>query len=125
MKKRILLVDNNPDTIGVLCLELRVLGYEVIAASNGAEAVEKADAEVPDIIVMEIRLPRMDGFEAMRIIRNNTKTRSILALASTTMIMFEDKQKCFTAGFNGYIAKPFTHKQLGAALNDLLKNRAD
>jgi len=125
MKKRILLVDNNPDTIGVLCLELGVLGYEVIVASNGAEAVEKADAEVPDIIVMEIRLPRMDGFEAMRIIRNNTKTRSILALASTTMIMFEDKQKCFAAGFNGYIAKPFTHKQLGAALNDLLKNRAD
>ena len=125
MKKRVLLVDNHPDTIDVICLELSFLGYDVIVATNGAEAVEKAGAELPDIIVMDIRLPSMDGFEAMRRIHGNAKTRSIPLLAATTMAMRGDKQKCLAAGFNGYIAKPFTHIELGAVLKDLLTDRAD
>jgi CheY-like chemotaxis protein len=126
MRRRVLLVDNHPDTIEVMCLELRFLGYEVIVATDGAEAVEKAGAEAPDIIVMDVCLPGIDGFEAMSIIRNNTtKTQSILVLASTAMARPGDKQKCLAAGFNGYIAKPFTHKELGTALKDLLKDRID
>jgi|SRR5919106_6988176 CheY-like chemotaxis protein len=125
MKKRVLLVEDDPGTIEVMCLELGFLGYEVIVATNGAEAVEKAGAEVPDVIVMDIRLPRMDGFQALRNIRGNPKTQFILALASTAMALSGDMERCLEAGFNGYIAKPFTHKELGAALKDLLRDRAD
>lgn len=125
MKKRVLLVEDDAGTIEVMCLELRFLGYEVIVATDGAEAVEKAGAEVPDIILMDIRLPRMNGFQAARSIRDNPKTRSIPLLASTAMAMPGDKERCLAAGFNGYIAKPFTHRQLGTALNDLLKDKEE
>lgn len=122
MKKRVLLVEDDPGTIDVLCLELGFLGYEVIVAIDGAEAVQKAGAELPDIIVMDIRLPRTDGFQAMKSIRDNPKTQSIPLLAATAMAMPGDKERCLAAGFNGYIAKPFTYKELGAALEDLLKD---
>jgi len=125
MKKRVLLVEDDPGTIDVMCQELSFLGYEVILARNGAEALEKASAETPDIIVMDIRLPRMDGFQAMTGLRSNSHTRSIPVLASTAMAMPGDKEKCLAAGFNGYIAKPFTHRELGVALKDLLTNGPD
>ena len=122
MKKRVLLVEDDPGTIEVMCQELGFLGYEVVLARTGTEALEKAGTETPDIIVMDIRLPRMDGFQAIEGIRSNSHTRSIPVLASTAMAMPGDKEKCLAAGFTGYIAKPFTHKELGFALKEMLKN---
>ena len=121
MKTRVLLAEDDPGTIDVMCEELAFLGYEVILARNGAEALKKAATEMPDIIVMDIRLPRMDGFQAMQGLRSNSRTRSIPVLASTAMAMPGDKEKCLVAGFDGYLAKPFTHKDLGAAIKGLLK----
>jgi CheY-like chemotaxis protein len=122
MKRRVLLAEDDPGTIDVMCLELGFLGYEVTVATDGIQAVEKASAEMPDIILMDIRLPKMNGFQAMTSIRENPKTQSIPLLASTAMAMPGDKERCLAAGFNGYIAKPFTHKELGAALEGLLKD---
>ncbi len=121
MKKRILLVEDNPATIDVVQKELEFLGYEYASVQDGKEAVEKAASYMPDLIIMDISLPKMDGFEASAAIRKNPKTGSIPILAATARALPGDKEKCLQAGCNDYIAKPFTHRELGAALKKLMK----
>ena len=125
MKKRVLLAEDHPGTIEVMQLELEVLGYEVIVAQDGLEAVEKASAEPPDLIVMDMLMPKMNGFQAAAWIRKNPKTQNIPILAATALARPGDREQCLESGCNGYIAKPFTHKQLGAAIERILEPRAD
>lgn len=123
MKKRVLLAEDHPGTIEVMQQELEVLGYEVTVAENGLEAVEKATAEVPDVIVMDMLMPIMNGFEAASQIRQNPKTKNIPILASTALARPGDREKCLGSGCSGYITKPFTHRQLGAAINELFEGQ--
>jgi CheY-like chemotaxis protein len=125
MKQRILLVEDNPGTIDVMRQELEVLGYDVTVAKNGVEAVEMATTSLPDLIVMDIIIPKIDGLQAATQIRQNAKTRSIPILAATAMAMPGDREKCLAGGCDGYIAKPFTYRELGAAIQKLLDKRAE
>jgi CheY-like chemotaxis protein len=99
MTTKVLLVEDDPGTVDVMSVELQFLGYAVTVASDGAEAVEKALAEVPDIILMDIRLPKLDGFQALTSIRANPKTRSIPLLAVTAMVAPGFEERCLAAGF--------------------------
>ena len=121
MKKKILLVEDNPATVDVIQKELEFLGYESIVAWDGKEGVEKAVSHLPDLIIMDISLPKMDGLEASSLIRKNPKTQSIQILAATARALPGDREKCIEAGCNDYIAKPFTHRELGAVIKKLLK----
>ena len=121
MRARILLVEDDPGTVDVMRQELKFLGYEVTMAVNGVEAVEMALSQLPDLIVMDIRLPKMDGLRATTLIRDNPKTGSIPILAATVNALPGDREKCLEAGCDGYIAKPFTHRELGAEIKKLLK----
>jgi CheY-like chemotaxis protein len=124
MKRKILLVEDNPGTIEVMTQELGFLGYEVAVVTNGAEALERLESYTPDLVIMDIRMPKMDGFRAAAGIRTNPNTRNIPLLASTAMAMPGDREKCLGSGFDGYIAKPFTHKELGAAIDALLGSKS-
>ena len=121
MKKKILLIEDNPATIDVIQKELEFLGYESVVAEDGKEGVEKATSYLPDLIIMDISLPKMDGLEASTAIRKNLKTQTIPILAATARALPGDKEKCLQAGCDDYIAKPFTHRELGAAIKKLLK----
>lgn len=121
MKRKILLVEDNPATIDVIQKELEFLGYESVVAEDGKEGVEKASSYLPDLIIMDISLPKMDGLEASTAIRKNPKTQTIPILAATARALPGDKEKCLQAGCDDYIAKPFTHRELGAAIKKLLK----
>ncbi len=121
MKKRVLLVEDNPATIDVLQKELSFLGYDSIVAEDGKQAVEKAASLLPDLIIMDISLPKMDGLEATSAIRKNPKTQSIPVLAATARALPGDKEKCIQSGCDDYLAKPFSHRELGAAIKKLLK----
>lgn len=121
MKKKILLIEDNPATIDVIEKELEFLGYESVIAEDGKEGVEKATSYLPDLIIMDISLPKMDGLEASTAIRKNPKTQTIPILAATARALPGDKEKCLQAGCDDYIAKPFTHRELGAAIKKLLK----
>ncbi len=120
MKSLILLVEDNETTRDLVQTQLTFLGYRVTKAKNGAEAVAKAIAELPDLIVMDIQMPVMDGCQAAAQIRKEPKTQSIPILAATAKTMSGDKQKCLDSGCNDYIAKPFTHRQLQIAVEKLL-----
>ncbi|TAJ88780.1 response regulator [bacterium] len=121
MKKRILLVEDDSGTIDVMQSELKFLGYEVTVAENGLKAIEMAASELPDLIVMDIRLPKLDGLQATSLIRADPKTKNIPILAATVNALPGDREKCLEAGCDGYIAKPFTHRELGTAIQKLLK----
>lgn len=120
MKKRILLVEDSNDTLLILVHALKFLGYETMIARNGVEAVELAESENPELIIMDIMLPKMDGLEATAQIRNNPKTQFIPIIAATAMALPGDREKCLRAGCDGYISKPFTYKDLGHAIDKLL-----
>ena len=117
----VLLVEDRAATVDVLKLELVALGYEPIVARNGNAAVELAISEAPDLIIMDISLPGLDGFQATAMIRSNPKTSSIPIFAATARALPSDKQECLESGCNGYIAKPFTHLELGAEIKRLLQ----
>ncbi|HKA32999.1 MAG TPA: response regulator [Candidatus Binatia bacterium] len=120
-KKRILLVEDNPATVDVVQKELEFLGYDAITADTGDKAVAMAEEQLPDLIIMDISLPGMDGLQATALIRKNPKTQSIPVLAATARALPGDREKCIQSGCTDYIAKPFTHRELGAALKKILQ----
>lgn len=119
MKKCVLLAEDHPDTVELVKFGLERLGYEVKVAINGQEAVEKATSERPDLIVMDMMLPVMDGLQATSEIRQNPKTKDIPVLAATALTRPGDEERFLTNGCNGYISKPFTCRQLDAAIKQL------
>lgn len=121
MSKKILLVEDNPATIDVITKELEFLGYEFMVAEDGKKAIDMSSSRSPDLIIMDISLPKMDGLQAATLIRKNPKTQSIPILAATARALPGDKEKCLAAGCDDYLAKPFTHRELGAAIKKLLK----
>ena len=124
MKKKILIAE---DDLDMLNLYEAVLSkdFEAIPATNGKEAVDLAVAEVPDLILMDIMMPVMDGLEATRLIRQNPKTRSIPIIAVTALGGRKDKEKCLQSGCDDYLSKPFTQftrLQLFSRIEKLLKS---
>jgi len=125
MKRKILLVEDHPANVEMLTMGLEFLGYAVTVAGDGNEAVEMAASQLPDLIVMDILLPNMNGLEAASRIRSNPKTKAIPILAATALAMPGDMEKCLESGCDAYLAKPFTPKQLAAAIEKLLKDRSE
>ncbi len=125
MKKKILIVEDNLDLIYVLRSQVQNLGYNSILAVNGKEAVDMAAIQQPDLILMDIMMPVMNGLQATRLIRENPKTRSIPILAVTALSSRKDKEKCLRSGCDDYLSKPFTQftrLQLGSRIEKLLKS---
>jgi two-component system alkaline phosphatase synthesis response regulator PhoP len=110
--KKALVVDDHPDMLEILTWQLSTLGFSVITANNGIEGVEKAIKEIPQLILMDIMLPKMDGREATRQIRSNPKTKDIPILAASALFMASDRRSCIEAGCSDYISKPFDPKEL-------------
>ena len=125
MKSLILLAEDSETTRDLVQTQLTFLGYRVTTAKNGAEAVAKAIAELPDLIVMDIQMPVMDGLLAASQIRKEPTTQVIPILAATAKTMSGDRQKCLDSGCDDYIAKPFTHKQLQFAIEKLLSKQSN
>ena len=122
MKKKILIVEDISDLRTILRTVVESLGYSSLLASNGREAVDMAAAELPDLIMMDIVMPEMDGLQATRLIRQNPKTSSIPILAVTALGVHKDRDDCLQSGCNDYIAKPFKFAQLILRIEKLLKS---
>ncbi len=114
-------MEDIPGLIHILQLEVQRLGYETILASNGEEAVEMADSQLPNLIMMDIMMPEMDGLEAARRIRENPQTGTIPIIAVTALSSRKDKQKCLDSGCDDYLCKPFTASQLASSITKLLE----
>ncbi len=110
--KKVLVVEDNPDMRKLLTLELEVLGYEPIAAGGGKEGIEKAISENPQLVLLDILMPDLDGREAARTLRANPKTKDIPIVAETALSNHRDLTSCLAAGCNDYLVKPFTYRDL-------------
>ncbi len=117
---KILIVEDNSDMVDMIKITLDHLGYDSITAKNGKEAVDMADYQLPDLILLDIMMPEMDGFEAARLIRQNPKTHSIPILAVTAKVLRKDREECLKNGCNDYISKPFTLEELVSKIEKLL-----
>jgi two-component system, cell cycle response regulator DivK len=120
---KVLLVDDNPGMRHVLRAQMEWVGFAAITAENGNEGVETAIAEKPDLILMDIMMPEMDGWEATRILRANPETKEIPILAITAMFRPADLQTCIDAGCDDYIVKPFTLDELLKKIKALVLKR--
>ncbi len=117
---KILIVEDIPDMVNMLQMMVEHWGYDYITATNGKEAVDMADYQLPDLILLDIMLPNMDGLEAARLIRQNPKTHSIPILAVTAKVFPKDREECLQNGCNDFLAKPFTHEELASKIERLL-----
>ncbi len=104
--KRILVVEDNETNMYLCCRILKSSGYEVIEARTGEEGVELAIKEKPDLIIMDIQLPGIDGYEATKRLRKLEADREIPIVALTSYAMAGDREKSLAAGCTGYLEKP-------------------
>ncbi len=111
-RKKTLIIEDDPDIIENLTYLLNIMGFAVVSASSGLEGVIKAIEEKPNLILMDIMLPVMDGREATRIIRCNPKTKDIPILAITALTNASDLSNCIEAGCSDYLVKPFSFQEL-------------
>ena len=112
MSKRILIVEDQEDLRGVLRTLLGGSGYEVIEAADGQAGVAKAQAERPDLILMDIQLPVLDGYDATRQIRANPNLEATPIIAVSSFAMKGDEEKARAAGCDHYVTKPYSPMQL-------------
>ncbi|HEY2065143.1 MAG TPA: response regulator [Gemmatimonadaceae bacterium] len=104
--KTVLLVEDNEDNRIVYSTILRHFGYDVSEALNGEEGIAKARAERPDLILMDISIPIIDGWEATQVLKHDPATRDIPIIALTAHALASDREKAMEVGCDGYLAKP-------------------
>jgi len=120
MSKRILIVEDTEDNRQILRDLMTSAGYELIEAEDGAAGVAMAAEHKPDLILMDIQLPVIDGYEATRRIKANQSLRHIPIIAVTSYALSGDEEKTRAAGCDGYVAKPFSPRQLLAKVRAFL-----
>ncbi len=116
---RILVVEDNPRNLKLVRDVLTYAGYEVIEATSGEDGVRLAAEEDPDLILMDLQLPGIDGAEALRQIRS--AERQVPVVAVTAFAMNNDRARAFDAGFDGYVEKPISVRALPQQVSDFLK----
>ncbi len=120
MSKRILVVEDQEDNRKIIRDLLLARGYAMLEATTGDEGLALAERERPDLILMDIQLPGLDGYEVTRRIKANPQLAHIPIIAVTSYALSGDDQKAFEAGCNGYVTKPFSPRQLLAKIKEYL-----
>ena len=118
---KILYVEDNPDNVYMLTRRLKKKGFEVLVAEDGQQGVEMAISELPDLILMDLSLPIMDGWEATKNIKANEKGKNIPIIALSAHAMEEHKKSAMEAGCNDYDTKPVDLKRLMSKISQFLK----
>ncbi len=121
MTRRILAVDDQEDNRRILRDLFGSVGYEVIEATTGEEAVALAEAGAPDLILMDIQLPGMDGYEATRRIKAIPALRHVPLIVVTSYALSGDETKAMAAGADAYVSKPYSPRALLAKVREYLK----
>jgi two-component system cell cycle response regulator DivK len=118
--KKVLVVEDNQDNREMVVKVLKHNGYRVIEAVNGEEAVKRAKAEKPDLILLDLYIPKMDGYEVTRRLKRDQGLQYIPIIALTAHAMKGDREKALAAGCDGYIAKPINVRELPIQIQHFL-----
>ena len=123
MKEKILIVEDNPRNMRLIEMALRAENYTLLKATDGEEALDMARRERPDLIIMDMRLPKMDGFEVTRKLRENLAFSHTPIIGVTAYAMKGDKEKVIECGCNAYLSKPINTRELPGAIAKMLRQR--
>ena len=118
--KKVLIIEDHADMRELLTWQIELMGFTPISAKQGKEGIEKALSEKPELIILDIMMPGMDGWEAAREIRVHAEMKDIPILAATALFRDSDLKNCIAAGCNGYIVKPFTFQELQGKVRELV-----
>jgi two-component system cell cycle response regulator DivK len=119
----ILIVEDNEKNLKLVRDVLRVKGYATIEATTAEDGIALANAHKPDLILMDIQLPGMNGIDALRVLRADSATAGIPAIAVTASVMQQDRNLITDAGFDGYVGKPINLKEFLDAVRTTLEQR--
>ena len=117
VNRTVMIVDDTEDVRELLRLQLTMLGCRVVEAANGREALEIASKESPELILMDLTMPVLDGIEATRLIRERAENSGVVIVALTALGCAESQQRAFAAGCNDYVHKPLGSEQLLSLLD--------
>jgi two-component system, cell cycle response regulator DivK len=118
--RRILVVEDNPTNLKLVRDVLTFSGYEVIEATTGEDGVRLAEEAEPDLILMDLQLPGIDGAEALRLIRSGERATTVPIIAVTAFAMNDDRTRAFRSGFDGYVEKPISVRALRQQVEDFM-----
>ena len=119
--KKVLICDDDPVILRLLQVNLEIEGYDVVIAHHGEEAVDKALAETPDLVILDIMMPRMDGYEACRQIRSHDETKEVPIVFLSARAQQSDIDKGRAYGVSDYLTKPFDPTDLLEVIERLTK----
>lgn len=123
-KKKILVVDDEKELVKLITFHMTISGYDVLSAKNGIEALEVCQRELPDLIILDIMLPRIDGWEVCRRLRQDPRTRNIPVIMLSALSELNDKLKGFNLGIDDYVTKPFSPRELVVRVKRVLARTA-
>src|SRR5688572_29421217 len=121
---RILAVDDTPENLEILRMRLEANGYEVVAAADGEEGLEKVRSLKPDLILLDIMMPKLDGIRVVRRLKADISLRSIPVILVTAKADTRDVVEGLDAGGDDYLTKPFDHRALVARVRSMLRQKA-
>lgn len=122
---KVLIIEDNQVNLKLACDFLRKTDYTLLTADNADQGIELARREQPDLILMDIRLPHIDGLAATRLLKEDTRTSGIKIVAVTAYAMKGDKERILAAGCDGYLAKPFRYAEFLALVKSFDPRYAD
>lgn len=117
---KILIIEDNPNNMKLAQLVLETSGHQVLQAGNALDGLDIARTHLPELVLMDIQLPGMDGLTATQLLKEDAKTSHIKVVALTAFAMKGDEEKMRKAGCDGYIAKPIRYKEFLATVDALL-----
>ena len=123
MTARVLVVEDTPANMKLVTVLLAKQGYEVIQARTAEDAIMIARSDPPDLVLMDMHLPGMDGLEATSILKSDETTRAIPVIAVTAMAMRGDEERIRAAGCDGYVAKPIDYRKFLKEVASVLQSR--
>ncbi len=119
-KKRILLVDDEPNIVKMVGKRLEVEGFEVISAADGQDGLAKAQSEHPDLIILDLMLPKLNGYEVCTMLEQDTRHQSIPIIIFTAKTQDKDEQLAMGCGAEAFVRKPFKAAELTEKIRSLL-----
>ncbi len=122
-KKKILVIDDEAELVMAARIRLEQADYEVLAAYDGREGLEKARKEKPDLIILDLMLPKMDGYKVCGLLKADTRYSKIPVIMFTARAQEADKKMSEEVGADAHITKPFDHQALLAKIKELLKEQ--
>jgi CheY-like chemotaxis protein len=120
---KILIVEDNEKNLKLFSVIVRSIGYEALTAMNGEEGVTIAKDKLPDLILMDIQMPLMDGITALNILKSDERTKDIPVIALTSYAMAGNKEKFLGLGFSDYISKPIDKNSFIEVIQRILKRK--